>query len=60
MLIRICFVELVHSSVNGAEMKVTREHAEAEVVPSSSSDKFKFLKLSRCNLDANLMKLDAS
>ena len=25
ILIQICFVELVHSSVNGAEMKITRE-----------------------------------
>ena len=40
--------------------KKSPKQAEAEVVPSSSSVKFKYLKLSRCNLDANLMKLDAS
>ena len=43
----------------GIKSKI-RKQAEAEVVPSSSSVKFKFLTLSRCSLDANLMKLDAS
>ena len=42
-----------------SELKICHKQAEAEVVPSSSSVRFIVkLDLSRCNLDANLMKLD--